>query len=201
LIHSCVPIVWKNSGVDEVHGRVMGSLRPFNHDWYAPGWHPSFPAIYVALPSALTFNFNQVGGTHIKNPEKRAATAMTHDLRNMNVHVTGTPGAGQAPAGMSIEESVNSKPLEGIMRDMNVPSSNFRAEVLGKVLGVDPKVGSQVIRALVPMSEVLRYSPDLRSMTSGRGAFNMEFDHYEELPPHLAEKVVKEAEERKAAQH
>jgi elongation factor G len=71
----------------------------------------------------------------------------------------------------------------------------------GKVLGVDPKVGSQVIRALVPMSEVLRYSPDLRSMTSGRGAFNMEFDHYEELPPHLAEKVVKEAEERKAAQH
>jgi len=69
----------------------------------------------------------------------------------------------------------------------------------GKVLGVDPKVGSQVIRALVPMAEVLRYSPDLRSMTSGRGAFTMEFDHYEELPAHLAEKVIKEAEERKAA--
>jgi elongation factor G len=69
----------------------------------------------------------------------------------------------------------------------------------GKVLGVDPKVGSQVIRALVPMAEVLRYSPDLRSMTSGRGAFTMEFDHYEELPSHLAEKVIKEAEERKAA--
>jgi len=37
-------------------------------------------------------------------------------------------------------------------------------------------------------------------MTSGRGAFTMEFDHYEELPAHLAEKVIKEAEERKAAQ-
>ncbi|MGH7789211.1 MAG: elongation factor G [Candidatus Binatia bacterium] len=71
----------------------------------------------------------------------------------------------------------------------------------GKVLGVDPKVGSQIIRALVPMAEVLRYSPDLRSMTSGRGAFDMEFDHYEELPAHLAEKVIKESEERKAAQH
>ncbi len=71
----------------------------------------------------------------------------------------------------------------------------------GKVLGVDPKGGTQVIRALVPMAEVLRYSPDLRSMTSGRGAFTMEFDHYEELPAHLAEKVIKEAEERKAAQH
>jgi elongation factor G len=71
----------------------------------------------------------------------------------------------------------------------------------GKVLGVDPKVGTQVIRALVPMAEVLRYSPDLRSMTSGRGAFDIQFDHYEELPAHLAEKVIKEAEERKAAQH
>ena len=70
----------------------------------------------------------------------------------------------------------------------------------GKVLGVDPKVGTQVIRALVPMAEVLRYSPDLRSMTSGRGAFTMEFDHYEELPAHLAEKVIKEAEERRAAE-
>ena len=71
----------------------------------------------------------------------------------------------------------------------------------GKVLGVDPKVGSQVIRALVPMAEVLRYSPDLRSLTSGRGAFTMEFDHYEEVPSHLVDKVIKEAEERKAAQH
>src|SRR5512143_1024198 len=70
----------------------------------------------------------------------------------------------------------------------------------GKVLGVDPKVGSQVIRALVPMAEILRYSPDLRSMTSGRGAFTMEFDHYEELPAHLVAKVVKKAEERRAAQ-
>src|SRR4029450_13885017 len=67
----------------------------------------------------------------------------------------------------------------------------------GKGLGVDPKAGSQGLGALVPMSEVLRYSPDLRSMTSGRGAFNMEFDHYEELPSHLAEKVVKEDDERK----
>ena len=69
----------------------------------------------------------------------------------------------------------------------------------GKVLGVDSKVGSQVIRALVPMAEVLRYSPDLRSMTSGRGSFTMEFAHYEELPAHLAEKVIKEAEERERA--
>jgi elongation factor G len=64
----------------------------------------------------------------------------------------------------------------------------------GKVLGVDPKAGSQVVRSLVPMAEVLRYAPDLRSMTSGRGSFEIEFSGYEELPPHLAEKIKAEAE-------
>jgi elongation factor G len=59
----------------------------------------------------------------------------------------------------------------------------------GKVLGVDPKSGSQVIRAHVPMAEVLRYAPDLRSMTSGRGSFSMELSGYEEVPAHLAEKI------------
>jgi elongation factor G len=69
----------------------------------------------------------------------------------------------------------------------------------GKVLGVDAKPGGQVVKALVPMSEVLKYSPDLRSMTSGRGSFTMAFSHYEELPAHLVERVVKEAEAAKAA--
>jgi elongation factor G len=69
----------------------------------------------------------------------------------------------------------------------------------GKVLGVDSKPGGQVIRAQVPMSEVLKYSPDLRSMTSGRGSFTVAFSHYEELPAHLAERAIKEAEAAKAA--
>ncbi|MBI4514353.1 MAG: elongation factor G [Deltaproteobacteria bacterium] len=69
----------------------------------------------------------------------------------------------------------------------------------GKVLGVDPKSGSQAIRALVPMSEVLKYAPDLRSITSGRGAFTIGFDHYEEVPAHLTEKIIKEAEAARAA--
>jgi elongation factor G len=92
---------------------------------------------------------------------------------------------------MALEIAVPDDSMGDVIGDLNSRR--------GKVLGVDPKVGSQVIRALVPMAEVLRYSPDLRSMTSGRGAFTMEFDHYEELPAHLAEKVIREAEERKAA--
>jgi elongation factor G len=70
----------------------------------------------------------------------------------------------------------------------------------GKVLGMDTKGHTQVIKSKVPMAEVLKYAPDLRSITSGRGEFQMEFSHYEELPAHLAEKVIKEAKARKTAE-
>jgi len=72
----------------------------------------------------------------------------------------------------------------------------------GKVLGVETKGnGQQVIKAHVPMSEVLRYAPDLRSMTSGRGDFALEFSHYEEVPPHIAEKLIKDAQATRAERH
>ncbi len=67
----------------------------------------------------------------------------------------------------------------------------------GKVLGSDSVVGITEIKAHVPMSEVLRYAPDLRSMTGGQGVFTMEFAHYEEAPPPVAEKVVAEYEKSK----
>jgi len=70
----------------------------------------------------------------------------------------------------------------------------------GKVVGMDTKGHSQVIKSKVPMSEVLKYAPDLRSITSGRGEFHMEFSHYEELPAHLAEKVIKEAKARQSGE-
>ena len=63
----------------------------------------------------------------------------------------------------------------------------------GKVLGMETKGHAQTIKAQVPMAEVLKYAQDLHSMTSGRGGFHMEFSRYEELPPHLAERVIKEA--------
>jgi len=67
----------------------------------------------------------------------------------------------------------------------------------GKIVGVEPKANSQIIRSVVPMSEVLAYSNDLKSMTSDRGLFSMEFSHYEELPNHLSQKVIAEAQAKK----
>jgi elongation factor G len=60
----------------------------------------------------------------------------------------------------------------------------------GRVLGMSPGDGINVIQAQAPYAELLRYAIDLRSITQGRGDFTMEFDHYEEVPAHLTQKVV-----------
>ncbi|WP_374288388.1 elongation factor G [Desulfovibrio desulfuricans] len=70
----------------------------------------------------------------------------------------------------------------------------------GKVLGSDSQSGNTEIKAHVPMSEILRYAPDLRSMTGGQGFFTMEFAHYEEAPQPVAEKVIAEHQKHKAAE-
>ena len=63
----------------------------------------------------------------------------------------------------------------------------------GKVLGTEAKGHRQVIKATVPMVEVLRYAVDLESITAGRGAFTVSFSHYEEVPSNLAEKIIADA--------
>jgi len=60
----------------------------------------------------------------------------------------------------------------------------------GRVLGMNPGGGVNVIEAQAPYAELLRYAIDLRSMTQGRGHFAMEFDHYEEVPAHLSQKII-----------
>jgi elongation factor G len=68
----------------------------------------------------------------------------------------------------------------------------------GRVQGVEPQAGgNQKINALVPMSEMLTYANQLTSLTSGRGLYSMEFALYEELPSHLAQKILAEREAQK----
>ncbi len=69
----------------------------------------------------------------------------------------------------------------------------------GKVLGSDSQNGLTELKAQVPMSEVLRYAPDLRSLTGGQGVFTMEFDHYFEAPAHIVEKVVADYQKQKGS--
>ena len=95
--------------------------------------------------------------------------------------------------------------LEPIMKVVVSVPDEFMGDVIGdlnsrrgRVLGMEARGKVQHVTAQVPMAEMLSYQPDLTSMTGGRGSFTMEFSHYEELPAHLAEKViaVSKAEEK-----
>ena len=68
----------------------------------------------------------------------------------------------------------------------------------GRVVGTDPVgTGRTLVRATAPEADVVRYAIDLRSMTRGRGSFARRFSHYEELPSHMAAKVIEEAKARR----
>ena len=62
------------------------------------------------------------------------------------------------------------------------------------VLGITPEERGTVIDAQAPLAEMQRYATDLRSLTQGRATFEMEFDHYAEVPEHVAKKIIEAAE-------
>jgi len=87
--------------------------------------------------------------------------------------------------------------LEPIMKLTVIVPEEFMGDVMGdisgrrgRVLGMEAKGSLQVVNAMVPMSEVLTYQPELTSMTGGRGAFSMALDHYEEVPGDVQAKIV-----------
>ena len=67
----------------------------------------------------------------------------------------------------------------------------------GRVQGMDSNGSIQIIKGQVPLAEILKYAPDLRSMTSGRGNFTYTHSHYEEVPTYIAEKIIAESKKDK----
>ncbi|HDK81223.1 MAG TPA: elongation factor G, partial [Nitrospirae bacterium] len=97
-------------------------------------------------------------------------------------------------------QGANAVLLEPILKIEVVTPDEFLGNVIGdlngkrgKVQGVEPMSGgNQNIIALVPMAETLTYANQLNSLTSGRGMYSIEFSHYEEVPAHLAQKIIAE---------
>jgi elongation factor G len=86
--------------------------------------------------------------------------------------------------------------LEPIMKVEIIIPEEFFGDILadvngrrGRVTGVDARDDLQIVRALVPLAETFGYATDLRSLTQGRVTHNMEFDHYQEVPPTAMEKL------------
>jgi elongation factor G len=96
--------------------------------------------------------------------------------------------------------------LEPIMTmTITVPES-FTGDIMGdlnskraKVMGMTPQGGWSVIEARAPLAEVQRYAIDMRSITQGKGTFQMELSHYEEVPAHITQRITAEEEKEKGA--
>jgi len=89
--------------------------------------------------------------------------------------------------------------LEPVMRVETVAPEDHVGDVVGDfssrrgaIEGMDPRPGNvQAISAIVPLSEMFGYATDLRSMTSGRGTFTMQFERYAPVSQSIAEKILK----------
>jgi elongation factor G len=101
-------------------------------------------------------------------------------------------------------EQANPVLLEPIMNlEVLVPEA-YMGDVIGdlnskrgRILGMEPKGSMQLIKAQVPLAELSKYAIDLRSLTQGRGSFEMSFDHYEEVPARTAEAIIAQAQKEK----
>ena len=90
--------------------------------------------------------------------------------------------------------------LEPVMQvDINT-TEDFMGDIMsdlssrrGRPQGMEAKGNAQIVKATVPMAEMLTYAPALRSMTQGRSSFTMGFSHYEEVPRQIQEKIIAEA--------
>ena len=110
-------------------------------------------------------------------------------------------GAGAFKRGLSAGQPIIIEPIMDVK--VTVPN-DFTGDIIGdfntkraRVQGMNPENGANVIEAQAPLAEVLRYAIDLKSITQGRGSYTMEFSHYEEVPAHIAQKLIAQHQAKK----
>ena len=153
------------------------------------------PAVEKGIREAMAAGV--VAGYPLKDLRVRLYDGSYHtvDSSEMAFKIAGSMAFKQAA------EQANPTLLEPIMTlTVSVPEASV-GDVIGDLngrrgrpLGMEPKGSMTEVKAEVPMAEVLSYAPDLRSITGGQGDYTMEFARYEELPSHLAQKVVASAQ-------
>ncbi|HEY2317381.1 MAG TPA: elongation factor G [Solirubrobacteraceae bacterium] len=159
------------------------------------------PAVEKGVQEAM--QEGTVAGYPVKGVRVRVYDGSYHtvDSSEMAFKVAGSLAMKQAL------EQAGAVLLEPIMTvTVNVPEDTV-GDVIGDLnsrrgrpLGMEPVgAGMTEIKAEVPMAEMLSYAPDLRGITGGQGEFTMEFERYEEVPGHLAAKVVQEARAEREA--
>jgi elongation factor G len=158
------------------------------------------PAVEKGVVEAMTQGV--VAGFPVKGVRVRLFDGSYHtvDSSEMAFKIAGSIAMRQAM------EQAGPVLLEPIMMvSASVPDTNV-GDVMGDLssrrgrpLGTEGAGGMTEVKAEVPMSELLTYAPDLRSITGGQGEYTLEFLRYEEMPSHLAQKIVQKATEEEEA--
>jgi len=153
------------------------------------------PAVEKGLNEALTSG--TLGGYPIVDLKVRFYDGKSHEVDSSEM-------AFKIAARMCLKKAIqeaNPTLLEPIMKMEIIVPEDVMGDVMGdlngrrgRVLGMDSQGKYQIIKAQVPMSEVLKYALDLNSISAGRGTFRMEHSHYDEMPAQLAEKVAAAAQ-------
>ena len=152
------------------------------------------PAVEKGIAEAMAGGV--VAGYPIKDLHVRLYDGQHHrvDSSEMAFKIAGSMAFKQAA------EQADPVLLEPIMQvTISVPEDSV-GDVIGDLnsrrgrpLGMEPKGSVTEVKAEVPMAEVLDYAPDLRAITGGQGDYTLEFERYEEVPSHLAQKVIEAA--------
>ena len=113
-------------------------------------------------------------------------------------------GAGALKRGLAEAQPIILEPIMNIK--VTVPDE-FTGDIIGDlntkrahVLGMNPQDGANVIEAMVPQAEIMRYAIDLKSLTQGRASYKVSFSHYEEAPPNVTQKIIAEKQAQKQAE-
>ena len=90
---------------------------------------------------------------------------------------------------MNVEITVPEDVMGSITGDINSKR--------GRIMGMDAKGHSEIVKARIPLSEMLKYGTELKSLTGGRGSYHMEFSYYEETPAKIAQGIIAKYQETK----
>jgi elongation factor G len=174
----------ENGGGLEFVNKIKGAAIPGSF----------IPAVEKGVEEAMAHG--TVAGYPVKGVRVRLIDGKHHDVDSSEM-------AFKIAGAMAFKEAMEAADpvlLEPIVRLLVSCPEDVVGDVIGDLnsrrghpLGMEPKGTVTEVRAEVPMAEVLDYAPDLRSISGGRAEFEVDFDRYEEVPDHLAEKVVSSA--------
>ncbi len=198
----------KQTGGHGQYGHVLLELEPLprgsGHEFAVKVVGGAIPRNYIpAVEKGVNEAFKEGVLAHYPVTDLRATVydGSFHPVDSSDICFK-IAGAGALKKGLAEGRPILLEPIMNI--EVTVPE-NFTGDIIGdlntkraRLQGMNPGGGFNVIEAQVPQAEILRYAIDLKSITQGRGSYKASFSHYEEVPAHVAEKIIAAKQAEKA---